>query len=130
MKKTGKINNITIIGAGSWGTSIALIIAENNPQLTIVLWAYEKSVTVSINDKRENTSYLRGVLLPQNVIATTSLKEAVIDSNVVLFATPSNVIYDIAQKINKYIKEDSHVGVLTKGFLKIQNDILTISQTI
>jgi len=124
------IKNISIIGAGSWGTSIALVIAKTYPQIDVKIWAYEKSAAQSINEKNENIQFLPEIHLPDNIKATNSIKEAVSGSQVILISTPSKVIFDISHKIGKYLDKSAHVGYLSKGFCKIGNEILTISQTI
>ncbi|MDY6935746.1 MAG: NAD(P)H-dependent glycerol-3-phosphate dehydrogenase [Spirochaetota bacterium] len=123
-------DKITIIGAGSWGTAIAKVIAENNPVLTIKLWARGKSVINLINETRENSLYLPGVKLPSNVIVTNNLKYSLEESNIVLLATPSKAVYDTSLRIEKYISVNSHLGYLSKGFCRVNNEILTISDTI
>jgi glycerol-3-phosphate dehydrogenase (NAD(P)+) len=124
-----QIKKIAMIGAGSWGTAVAKNIAESKPHLTVVMWAYEKSVAASINSVHENTEFLPGVKLPANIIATNVLKDAVDGSDVVILSTPSKAALDISQKMARYIAADMHVAFLTKGFCKIQGEVLTISQT-
>ncbi len=124
-----QIKKIAIIGAGSWGTAVAKNIAESKSHLIVVMWAYEKAVAVSINDQHENIEFLPGIQLPPNIIATNTLKEAVDGSDVVILSTPSKAAYDLSQKMAPYIAGDMHVGFLTKGFCKIQGQVLTISQT-
>ncbi len=124
-----QIKKIAMIGAGSWGTAVAKNIAESKPHLTVIMWAYEKSVAGSINTVHENSEFLPGVKLPANIIATNALKEAVDGSDVVILSTPSKAAFDISQKMARYITDDMYVGFLTKGFCKIQGDVLTISQT-
>jgi glycerol-3-phosphate dehydrogenase len=123
-----QIKKVAIIGAGSWGSAVAKNIAESKPYLTVVVWAYEKSVASSINTVNENREFLPGIKLPSNVMATNSLKEAVQGADVVILATPSKVAYETTQRMAAFISDDTHVGFLTKGFCKIQNEVLTISQ--
>ncbi len=130
MTSIGSIKEVSIIGAGSWGTCIAIAIAENNPEMKVILWAYEKSVVSGINNRKENFQYLPGFLLPNNITATSSIKESVINSNAIIIATPSKVVHDISLRIGKYISEKTYLGFLTKGFCKVNHKTLTISQTI
>jgi glycerol-3-phosphate dehydrogenase len=123
-----QIKKVAIIGAGSWGSAVAKNIAESKPYLTVIIWAYEKSVASSINSVNENSEFLPGIKLPANVTATNSLKEAVQDSDVVILATPSKVAYETSLRMAPFISADMHIGFLTKGFCKIQNAVLTISQ--
>ncbi len=124
-----QIKKIAMIGAGSWGTAVAKNIAESKPHLTVIMWAYEKSVAASINSKHENSEFLPEILLPANIIATNVLKEAVEGSDVIILSTPSKAAFDVSQKMARYITGDMYVGFLTKGFCKIQGEVLTISQT-
>ncbi len=120
----------SVIGAGSWGTSIARTVAENNPDSTVLMWVYEKSVAKSINETRENCEFLPGVVLPENIRATNSLREAVEGARAIILATPSKVIIDTAQRMRKHLSERAHIGYLTKGFCKIDDDIHTISDAL
>ena len=125
-----KIKQITIIGAGSWGTAIGKVIAENNPGTIVRMWSYEKSTANSINLKNQNIEFLPGVKLPYNIKATTHLRESLLNTEGVIIATPSKVIPDTIQKISRLLKDDIPLAYLTKGFCRVNNEILTISQTI
>ncbi len=130
MKMQKKVKNISIIGAGSWGTSVAKAIAETHPDINVRMWALEKSVSSSINRFHENKDYLPGVILPENITSSGNLRDAVADAGVVLIATPSKVVYETCQKLRKYLDSEVVIGYLSKGFCKINHDICTISQTI
>lgn len=123
-------NNVSVIGAGSWGTTIAKVIAENNPELVIKLWAREKILVKTINLSNENDRYLPDIKLPSNIIATNSLYDSVVDSSVIILATPSKAVYETCIKIAKYIPKDSYFGCLSKGLCKVNNEIITISDAI
>jgi glycerol-3-phosphate dehydrogenase (NAD(P)+) len=129
-ERYNKIKQITIIGAGSWGTAIAKVIAENNPGTIVLMWSYEKSTASSINVKNLNSEFLPGIKLPYNIKATTNLRESLLNTDGIIIATPSKVTPDTVQKISKFLKDEVPISYLTKGFCKINNEILTISQTI
>ena len=124
------IKTVAVVGAGSWGTALARNIAESKPHVSIRIWAFEKSVTASINTINENTEYLKGVRLPPGIRATSVLREAVEGADAVLIATPSKVLFDISQKTGRFVTGGMHIGFLTKGFCTFQDEVLTISQTI
>ncbi len=125
-----KIKKISIIGAGSWGTAVAKVIAENRPDLLVLMWAYEKATVNSINTRSQNTEFLPGVRLPSNIKATSHLSESVENTKCIIIATPSKVIPDTVTKLSYIIKDDIPIAYLTKGFCRIGNEILTISQSI
>ncbi len=127
---SNKTKQITIVGAGSWGTSIGKVIAENNPGTIVKMWSYEKSTANSINIKNQNSEFLPGIKLPYNIKATTHLRESLLNTDGVIIATPSKVTPDTIVKISKILKDDIPLAYLTKGFCRINDDILTISQTI
>lgn len=129
-ERYNKIKQITIIGAGSWGTAIAKVIAENNPGTIVLMWSYEKSTANSINIKNLNSEFLPGIKLPYNIKATTHLRESLVNTDGIIIATPSKVTPDTVQKMSKFLKDEVPIAYLTKGFCKINNEILTISQTI
>ncbi len=121
---------VAIVGAGSWGTSVAKVIAETHPGISVKMWAYEKQVAKTINDLHRNELYLAGVDLPANITATTALKDAVADSYVVLLATPSKVAFDTCQKMRRFLMPGAFLGFLTKGFCRIDNTIHLMSEAI
>ncbi len=122
-----KKGDISIIGAGSWGTSVAKVIAEKHTDVTVKMWAYEKEVVHSINNFNVNNEFLPGVGLPANIAAFSDIRDAVEDCIAVIFATPSKVLYDTSLKAKKHLGDNVIIGYLTKGFCKIHNEILPIS---
>jgi glycerol-3-phosphate dehydrogenase len=125
-----KRRSVAILGAGSWGTSVAKVIAENNGNIDLIMWAYEKSVVKTINDQHKNNLYLPDIALPANITATNNLKDAVSGAQIIILATPSKVAYDTCLKIRKNVLEGAHFGFLSKGFCRIENKIYTMSEAI
>ena len=101
-----QIKKVSIIGAGSWGTAVAKSIAESKPHLSVVMWAYEKAVAVSINTRHENTEFLPGITLPTAITATNSLEEAVTGSTVVILATPSKAAYEVCRRMSGFVSRE------------------------
>lgn len=125
-----KVKQISIIGAGSWGTAVGKVIAENLPNTLVKMWAYEKSTVQSINNRHVNHEFLPGLKLPVNIKATNHLRESIQNTDGIIIATPSKVIPDTVNKIGRILTENVPLSYLTKGFCRINDDILTISQTI
>ncbi len=121
---------VSVIGAGSWGTTVAKVIAENHTGIRVLLWAYEKSVVRSILETGENGVYLPGVRLPLNVRPTNGLKESLLGSSVIILATPSKAVYETCLKMQRLVRPGSHLAFVSKGFCKIRNEIHTISGAI
>jgi glycerol-3-phosphate dehydrogenase (NAD(P)+) len=121
---------VSVVGAGSWGTAVARVIAENHPDVQVRIWAYEKSVVRSINAVHENRMYLPGISLPKNISATSRISDSVHDAGCIILATPSKAVYETCAKIRKYVNDGVYFGYLSKGFCKIGDDVLTIAETI
>ncbi len=88
--------NISVIGAGGWGTALALLLAENRGQVR--LWAHNPALADDLLTKRVNEAYLPGVRIPPNVYATANLADA-LDAELVLIVTPSKALREIATQI-------------------------------
>ena len=108
-----KISKISIIGAGSWGTALAILLAEKGYKVS--LWARRKGLAVEINKKRENSQYLKNIKIPANIIATHSMKDAAENSDMVVFAVPSEFLRHTAKSFSGFIKKNMVVVHVVKG---------------
>ncbi|MDZ7758285.1 NAD(P)-binding domain-containing protein [Rhodohalobacter sp.] len=90
------MKRISIIGAGSFGTAIAVVLGGKKYSVTI--WAREEEIVKGINTNKINPSYLTDVKLPDSIEATRSLEVALKDSDMVVFATPSHAFREVARK--------------------------------
>jgi glycerol-3-phosphate dehydrogenase (NAD(P)+) len=116
--------NIGIIGAGSFGTALAIHLAKSGHPVT--LWAYEKSVIESVNSIHENTTYLSGIRLPENITATDSLQKTVTDKKIVLQVNPSHATRQVMRQAIPHLNDDTIILNCTKG---IENEtLLTMSE--
>ena len=103
----------TVIGGGSWGTTLANLLAEKG--LTVRLWVRRASLCNTIRTRRENPLYLKGVRLSENIEPTTSLEEALGGSSLVVSAVPSHGIRAIFEEASGYIERDAVVVSASKG---------------
>jgi len=84
---------IGVIGAGSWGTALAILLSEHRGE--VLLWGHNPQIVEELTSLRTNASYLPGVRLPPNVYATDTLSELA-DADLLLFVTPSKAIREIS----------------------------------
>lgn len=87
---------ISIIGAGGWGTALALLLAEN--RTAVRLWAHNPEVTKELVSQRTNEDYLPGVRLPPNVYATGNLADT-LDADLMLLVPPSKALREGCGKL-------------------------------
>lgn len=88
---------IGILGAGSWGTALALLLGKKGEEIT--LWGRRREIVESINLKRENPIYLPGVPLSPKIRATLEMEEAVINKEVIVLAVPSFAMREVAKRL-------------------------------
>jgi glycerol-3-phosphate dehydrogenase (NAD(P)+) len=104
---------ITVLGAGSWGTTVASIVAKRNPT---TLWARDEDVARQIDEKHTNSRYLEGFDLPERLRGTSDLEEAVSDADVLVVGIPSHAFRDVLEQAAPHVRPWIPVVSLTKGF--------------
>ena len=103
---------VAVIGAGSWGTTVAALAAENTPT---VLWARRSELARQIDEAKVNPEYLPSFALPDELRATDSLADAVAHADVVVMAVPSHGYRDVALEAAPSIRPWVPVVSLSKG---------------
>ncbi|HUF33078.1 MAG TPA: NAD(P)H-dependent glycerol-3-phosphate dehydrogenase [Acidimicrobiales bacterium] len=104
---------VAVIGAGSWGTTVATLAARNTPT---VLWARREELAAEIDRDHVNSAYLPGVELPPRLEATSSVAQAIADADVVVMAVPSHGFRDVLTDVAVQVRPWVPVISLSKGF--------------
>lgn len=104
---------VSIIGAGSWGTALSLVLADSGHKVR--LWAREPEVVQHINRTHRNPVYLSEIDLPENVISFETLEEAVLTAEVVLVATPSHALRAISERLKPLLNGSQLLISVVKG---------------
>jgi glycerol-3-phosphate dehydrogenase (NAD(P)+) len=117
---------ILIIGAGSWGTAIALHVSSFCPH--VILYSRDKEQALKINAVRYNHNYLPEILLPDNITVTSDLGLH-LDADLIIIATPSSALLDMIDNLTSLgLKRESVVVIATKGMsrtpLQLFSDLL------
>lgn len=107
------MEKVTVIGAGSWGTAIAFVLAENGHDC--LLWARRSTQSDEINDLHTNHAYLPGACLPTNLKATSDLEEAAIHGDIVIIAVPTKGIRQVCSELNTMIVGRKLIVHVSKG---------------
>lgn len=111
---------VAVIGAGSWGTTIAQQLACKT-HVETWLWVYEEDVFRQIKEKRQNIKYLPGVNLPDSLKASMDLEEVLSQAEFIFSVLPSHVVRGMMEKIKDYLSPDAVIVSCSKG---IENDTL------
>ena len=103
---------VAVVGAGSWGTSVAAIAATN---ADTTLWARGEGVVESVNESHRNRDYLPDIDLPHSLRATSSIEEACTGADVVVMGVPSHGFRTVLESARLVIANDVPVISLSKG---------------
>jgi glycerol-3-phosphate dehydrogenase (NAD(P)+) len=104
---------IGVIGAGAWGTALALLLTDKGHDVT--LWMYEKDLAEEAARTRENRTYLPGFSLPASLSVTSSLEAAVRDKTVVLSVVPSHTVRAVAKQFAPFLASNAIIISASKG---------------
>lgn len=114
--------NAGLLGGGSWGTTVAALIARNAP---ITMWARDQGTVDEINTQHSNAKYLPDAVLPKSVRATTDIEEAVAGMDVIVMGIPSQSFRGVLEQIKPHIRPWVPVISLSKGLELSTNKRMT-----
>jgi len=104
---------IAIIGAGSWGTALAIVAARAGHEVTI--WSRDPDVVTSINEQRVNSRYLTSASIPDRVNATNEIARALDNASLVLLAAPSHAARELLTQMSPALDESAVIVSVSKG---------------
>jgi glycerol-3-phosphate dehydrogenase (NAD(P)+) len=119
-----KMDNILVIGGGSWGTAFADYLARQEKKVRI--WVREKEIMAAINSSRENKVFLPGVELAENLQACADLESEAVRADILVLAVPSKFIRAVLQSLKPALRQEHVLVNLSKGFES--GSLKTISQ--
>ena len=107
------MKKIAILGAGSWGTALAMVLAENQHEAR--LWGNNEAQIKEINERHTNEHFLPGVFLDPSIRGYLDLAEAVKDVDAILFVLPTKAICIVAKQLNDLLKNKPMIIHASKG---------------
>jgi glycerol-3-phosphate dehydrogenase (NAD(P)+) len=117
---------VTVLGAGSWGTTLAIVLENNGHEVT--LWEFNKSYAKNLIKHRENKVFLPGVKIPEGIKITNDLNEATDNRHMIVIAIPTQFIRSSLEKLKKKDFKNTIFVSVSKGIEK--GTILTVSGVI
>ncbi|TWT28305.1 NAD(P)H-dependent glycerol-3-phosphate dehydrogenase [Planomicrobium sp. CPCC 101110] len=106
------MEKVSIFGAGSWGTALGYVLAQNNQDLLI--WTHRPEQAEEIN-QHTNSKYLKNVRLPENLVATSDLRKAVEHAEVLVLAVPTKAIREVCASIRETLDKKVLFVHVSKG---------------
>ncbi|MDD1782074.1 NAD(P)H-dependent glycerol-3-phosphate dehydrogenase [Enterovibrio sp. ZSDZ35] len=104
---------MTVLGAGSYGTSLAISLARNGAN--VVLWGHEPEHMAQLEIDRSNEAFLPGVAFPDSLILSADLEEAIQVSRDILVVVPSHVFGLVLSQVKPFLRDDQRICWATKG---------------
>ena len=118
--------NVGVLGAGSWGTALSVLLYENGHQVTV--WSIDKAEVKMLSEKRQHETKLPGVKIPEELLITNDLDEAIEGRDFLVLAVPSPFTRATAKKMSPYVKEGQIIVDVAKGIE--ETTLMTLSQQI
>ncbi len=118
------MKKITVIGAGSFGTALAILLTDKGYDVSI--WGRSEEQLALMREKRENPHYLPGVKLSEKLNIEGNLKSALINAEIIVFSVPAQNFRSVLESSREYIKSNSTIVNVAKGIEK--KSLLRLSQ--
>lgn len=120
------MEKVGVIGAGSWGTALAVVLSQNGHKVTI--WSVLEDEIAMLQKEHEHLDKLPGVKLPENIIFTTDLEKTVRENDMLVLAVPSVFTRSTAKKMAPYVKEGQIIVCVAKGIE--EETLMTLTQVV
>ena len=104
---------ISVMGTGSWGTALAILLHNNGHQ--VILWSAHSDKAASLSKTREDAAKLPGIKIPEEVLITGDDKEALEFAEVAVFASPSAYIRKVSRRLAPYVRQEQIIVNVAKG---------------
>lgn len=111
--QTNKSKPIAVLGAGSWGTALAMLLSQNGHQVN--LWSHNEKHAEAMQKEHCNSHYLANLLFPKTLSVTSNLEKAIKDADEILIVVPSHAFRSTVKNIKPFIKEKHSIAWATKG---------------
>ncbi|MEK3953307.1 glycerol 3-phosphate dehydrogenase (NAD(P)+) [Psychrobacillus psychrotolerans] len=107
------MEKVTVLGAGSWGTALAMVLANNEHDC--LLWSHREDQATEITTNHTNKKYLPETILPTNLKATSDFQQAIQHANVIVIAVPTKAIREVCQNMLPFLAEKKLFVHVSKG---------------
>lgn len=104
---------VSVLGAGSWGTALAVLLSENGHDVTI--WSVDQREVAMIDEKREQVEKLPGVRIPDRIAVTNDLESSIIGREMLVLAVPSIFVRSTAKSMAPYVEDGQIIVNVAKG---------------
>ncbi|MFD2925818.1 NAD(P)H-dependent glycerol-3-phosphate dehydrogenase [Halobacillus naozhouensis] len=107
------MEKVAVLGAGSWGTALAIVLADNGHK--VHLWTHREDHAEEINRTHRNERYLKGIPIPDNVIADSELAAVTADTKHVILVVPTKAMREVCQQLIPHLSQQVTITHASKG---------------
>ena len=107
------MTKITVVGAGSWGTALAMVLADNGHDVRI--WGNRSELMDEINTKHENSRYLPGITFASTIVAYSSFRRSISRCKCSTLVVPTKAYREVLQDMKKYVAYPDYLIHASKG---------------
>ena len=118
--------NVGVLGAGSWGTALSVLLHDNGHHVTI--WSIDANEVKMLDEKREHELKLPGVKLAEDMVITGNMEEAIRGKDFLVLAVPSPFTRATARSMKPYVAEGQIIVDVAKGIE--ESTLMTLAQQI
>ena len=118
--------NVGVLGAGSWGTALSVLLSDNGHQVTV--WSIDENEVKMLNEKREHELKLPGVKLPDDMVITGDLEQTVKGKDFLVLAVPSPFTRSTARNMSAFVADGQIIVDVAKGIE--ESTLMTLSRQI
>lgn len=118
--------NVGVLGAGSWGTALSVLLSDNGHEVTV--WSIDENEVNMLNEKREHELKLPGVKLPDDMVITGNMRSAIQGKDFLVLAVPSPFTRSTARKMSPMVAEGQIIVDVAKGIE--ESTLMTLSRQI
>jgi glycerol-3-phosphate dehydrogenase (NAD(P)+) len=109
------MTKIAILGAGSWGTALAIVLSRSERKHEIALWAHDAALAASLQSGRENKTYLPQHVLPGSIVVTNNIQEVLSRATILIGAMPSAHARSVYTQARPHVSQEMKIVSATKG---------------
>ncbi|KMJ59769.1 glycerol-3-phosphate dehydrogenase [Bacillus sp. LL01] len=107
------MKKVAVLGAGSWGTALAMVLADNNHEVR--LWGHKQAQVDEINQYHTNEKYLKNIKLSDRIVGYTSMEKAVNGVEAIVLAVPTKAMREVCQQVRGYLSSPTLFVHVSKG---------------
>ncbi|WP_101844099.1 NAD(P)H-dependent glycerol-3-phosphate dehydrogenase [Halobacillus sp. Marseille-P3879] len=107
------MGKVAVLGAGSWGTALAIVLADNGND--VYLWSHREQHAAEINENHTNERYLKGIEIPSSIHASSDMKSVTAEADHIVLVVPTKAVREVCKELVGYLNQKVTITHAAKG---------------